>query len=239
MIDSIEKRILVNPNEAERTDFGFPKLEGEYLFDDKPTPLSPDQIYHYHVVKSHEDKGKLTNGFVLEKNIAGFTYRFRLIEMRSPYTYYTAQMDTKEFGYSRTQLTDEQRDEVIAELAKFIDTVTRSGPDIKGINMVPAEPNYTVKMILDCREKILAHPNNTLSAEEIIVVSEGDNAPNCFELYQELYGQTYPGYTREKHDIKRKKVFVPRLEAMLQEWDVVAYDGVAEFDLVRKYDETN
>lgn len=216
----------------------FPIIEVEeevldVLDDDKN--LREGQIAHFiQVVGSRFEK---KHRFVLLKTVGSLHYIFSLSE--SSYApkgqMYSLNFKTQEYEYAVTDLSDDQRLELVKIIAEFVNTVSNYlNNSFSEISVSPADASYTSQEINECIEEILVSPQNKLSKKELMSRYKGYEV---FDLYYKFFGKNFheTHYNRKSRSMARSRLFKTAAKKYFPEWELIQHTGLgSEFILRRK-----
>lgn len=223
---------LQNQKEHETKTF-FPIVEDTTLYTiDRPAGVK-DSIIHY---KTPLSSSATREHFMLLKEISSMNYLISL-NQNAGSKIFSLDFKTKEYEYARTNLDPKSQNELFMAINDFLETVYKTGK-ITEIEISPASAGYTATDLEECIKKIIEHPDNYMTREEILKRYRGGQ---IFDRYEDLYNKNFNeiNYNDRSNDKKgaRERLFKMTIKKYLRNWDIQEspYQKVTnEFSIVRK-----
>ncbi len=212
----------------------FPVIEHDKTFNSfshKPE-LVDDTIIHCHYEFGPNDS---RDAFYLRSPIGQHRFILRLVDSFHGDSSYSLQSEIEGYGFAVANLDEDEREQLFKVRAGFIESISAHSDVVQTIESSTHSNAYTIAEIEACIAKIIEHPNNRHSAEELRQCAAQYVINDIFEQYQRLYGEPFiqPGLHTNKA-AARKKLFTKKFKKYLKTWDVVDTPFSAIYRLKRK-----
>lgn len=219
--------------EASHATTTFPiKESGEELYSLGARPdLEENVITHWTCLPSTGTESY--DRFGLVHQIGTNKYVFTLNERTTEERSFIFSFETEKYGFATTDLNSKETDELLSTCVSFVESLADT---IHEIEVDPASTSYSVADIEDCIGKILSHPKNTRTREELAALPAAYKDVDLFEIYEETFGEpyheTHPNLrSRSK---ARSRAFRIACKKYFTSWNLVEYPEQSAFRLVRK-----
>lgn len=159
-----------------------------------------------HFLQKVSPRDQVRHKFLLLKTIGDLHYRISLGETYGGHSYILS-FKTDEYEYAKVRLTAENSDLVYSTLAEFVRNCSQFlDQPIERIEISAAPAAYRAEEIEQCLDKIVSHPDNKLTREEIASRYKGFEV---FDFYQELFGEDFhpSGFRKKSLVAVRSRLF--------------------------------
>ncbi len=189
---------------------------------DKPHALT--------LIEGEREHAGLSEGTVVHSISVWKSHRFDLVKTIGRYSYhieltegendrYDCSFGTLEYAYASVPLTPNEQQSLASTFVSFIKTVTaHKSAHVKEIGFRPSDLTETVRDIDACINKILAHPQNTASPEELQLLASSFNHDPLFEMYTDLYHESFFVDSRAPESPRRAEARVRIFEAVIKKY---------------------
>jgi hypothetical protein len=175
------------------------------------------------------------DAFYLRSPIGSHRFILRLVASGHEQRSYSLQSEIEGYGFAIANLDEDEREQLFKVRAGFIESVSTYTDDMQSIESSTHENPYTIDDIEGCIAEILQHPNNRQTAEELRNLAATYVINQIFELYQDLFGESYFEDTLpESKAIARKRLFAAKFKKYLKTWEVVDIPLSTIYQLKRK-----
>jgi hypothetical protein len=212
----------------------FPITEYDQIFDSfqKRPNLIDDTIVHCRYEFGPKDS---RHAFYLRSPIGSHRFILRLVASGHGEHSYSLQSEIEGYGFAIANLDEDDREELFKVRASFIESVSVYTDEMQTIESSTHENPYTIEDIKGCITKILQHPDNRQTTDELRNLAATYVINQIFEQYQELFGESYFGNTPpESKAIARKRLFVAKFKKYLKTWEVIDVPLSTIYQLKRK-----
>lgn len=171
-----------------------------------------------------------TFGYFLRHDISEHKYFFRLVK-DSENDYYGFAFKTKNYEYSKTQLDQNENNDLLETIANFIESVHKdSGMD--KIYLSPHSSDYSVEEVDQCVDILLKLPQyKDYSKEQILKEFPG---VQIFDEFHYLFPDSSKFEFNNTKALVRKRWFEINFKKYLKNWNTKNIEGLkADFFLIR------
>jgi len=191
--------------------------EEEIYYFNRTPDLKEGEIIHY--IKG-VFSGEKRHKFLLLKDISGLNFEFSLSETGYGDGVYQLSFKTKEYEYATTNFDANTNDILFETIHSFIKSIVdHSEYNVKEIRISPADASYSAEEINQCIDKILTHPKNKLSREELLSEYNGFR---IFDFYKELFGNDFleEHYNKNSRARGRSRFFKVMIKKHFPDWEI-------------------